>query len=166
MIKLLQGTNFQIKVPDNSCQFVATDGINKIIVSDILADTDENIYLIASSEITKDWNPTAYDYQIINENGLVESGRFRVLPNLLYWSTVDSYWKTVVKQIEKRLAGKAIDAAYSVSVDGKSISYMSTTDLQRLLDFAKNKVAEEEAEEEGKDPHDKNDQGVIRYIWK
>ena len=53
MIKLLQGTNFQIKVPDNSCQFVATDGINKIIVSDILTDADENIYLIASSEITK-----------------------------------------------------------------------------------------------------------------
>lgn len=166
MIKLLQGTNFQIKVPDNSCQFVATDGMNKIIVSDILTDADENIYLVASSEITKEWQPTRYSYQIIDDTGLVDSGKFIITPNLLYWGTSLSYWQTVVNQIEQKLAGKALDAAYSVTVDGKSINYMSVDELLKLLNFAKNKLAEEEAEEAEEIPVNPDSQRVIKYFWR
>lgn len=159
-MKLLQGTNFQVKVPNGSCQFVASDGTNKIIVSDIETDTDGEYYLVASAETTREWMPTGYTYQIIDENGLIDSGKLIVMPNLLYWGTSLSYWQTVVNQIEQKLAGKALDAAYSVTVDGKSISYMSVDELLKLLSFAKGKLAEEEAEEAGKEPWDKTNRTV------
>ena len=165
-MKILQGTTFQYKVPSDECQLVATDGRNKIQVTDILHDEDGAYYLVASADITKDWQPTIYSYQILTSDGLVEDGKMRVLPNLLYWHTTDSYWATVVKQIELKLAGKAEDIAYSVSVDGKSISYMSVDELLKLLNFAKDKLAEEEAEEAGKEPYDKNNQHTIKYIWR
>lgn len=145
---------------------MASDGTNKIIVSDIETDTDGEYYLVASSEITKDWMPTGYSYQIIDENGLIDSGRFIVTPNLLYWGTNLPYWQTVVNQIEQKLAGKALDAAYSVTVDGKSINYMSVDELLKLLSFAKGKLAEEQAEEEGKEPWDRTNGGKIIYYWR
>jgi len=150
-------------VPDETCQFVASDGVNKIVVA---AFDPETSCLTATADETKDWCAAAYNYQIISSTGLVESGRLKVLPNLLYSHTTDSYWKTVVRQIEERLAGKAVDAAYSVSVDGKSISYMSVSELYRLLDFARGKLAEEEAEEEGVSHWDKNNQHKIKYFWR
>ena len=145
---------------------MASDGTNKIIVSDINTDTDGEFYLVASADITKEWMPTTYTYQIIDANGLIDSGRFIVTPNLLYWGTNLSYWQTVVNQIEQKLAGKALDAAYSVTVDGKSISYMSVDELLKLLSYAKSKLAEEQAEEEGKEPWDRANGGKIIYFWR
>lgn len=165
-MKLLQGTNFSVKVPNSTCQFVASDGTNKIIVSDLQEADDGDLYLVASSEITKDWMPTSYAYQIVDDSGLVDSGRFIVTPNLLYWGTTLSYWQTVVNQIEQKLAGKALDAAYSVTVDGKSINYMSVDELLKLHNFAKNKLAEEEAEEAGEIPVNPDSQRVIKYFWR
>lgn len=151
MIRLLQGTNFQYKVPNASCQLVASDGLNKIIVSDILEEGGE-IFLTASAETTQSWNPTRYNYQIIGPEGLVEEGVLKVKANLLFTNTTDSYWAQVVKACEAKLAGRAEELAYHVSVGDKSITQLSIDECLKLLNFAKNKLAEEEAEEEGVEP--------------
>ncbi len=113
MIKILQGTPFSIKVPSVDCQLVASDGLNKLIVSEYDEETQS---LTASAEETKDWNPTRYDYQVIGLEGLVEEGVLKVKANLLYSSSTESYWKQVVKAIEEKLAGRASELAYHVSV--------------------------------------------------
>ena len=43
---------------------------------------------------------------------------------------------------------------------------MSTDELLKLLSFAKGKLAEEQAEEEGKEPWDKTNGGKIIYHWR
>lgn len=131
-----------------------------------MADTDGTFYLTASYEITKDWNPTRYSYQIIDDTGLVEEGIFKVKANLLYSSTTESYWAQVVKACEAKLAGRAEELVFSISVGDKHINYLSIDETLKLLNFAKGKLLEEEAEEEGKEPYDINNQRNIRYIWK
>ena len=165
MLRLLQGTLFKTKVPNASCQFVASDGLNKIIVSDILEEGSE-IFLVASAETTQSWNPTRYNYQILDADGLIEEGILKVKANLLFTTSTDSYWQQVVKACEAKLAGRAEELVYSVSVGDKHINYLSVDETLKLLNFAKNKLAEEEAEEEGVKSWDKNDQGKIPFFYR
>ena len=131
-----------------------------------MADTDGTFYLTASSEITKDWNPTRYSYQIIDDTGLVEEGIFKVKANLLYSSTTESYWAQVVKACEAKLAGRAEELVYSVSVGDKHISHLSIDECLKLLNFAKGKLDEEKAEEEGQEPWNRINGGQIIYWWR
>lgn len=135
-------------------------------MSDILTDTDGAYYLTASYEITKDWDPTKYNYQILDGTGLLEEGVLKVKANLLYTSTTDSYWAKVVKACEAKLAGRAEELVYSVSVGDKHISHLSIDECLKLLNFAKNKLAEEEAEEAGEIPVNPDSQRVIKYYWR
>lgn len=135
-------------------------------MSDILTDTDGAYYLTASYEVTKDWNPTRYSYQIIDDTGLLEEGVFKVKANLLYSSTTDSYWAQVVKACEAKLAGRAEELIYSVSVGDKHINYLSSDECLKLLNFAKGKLDEEEAEEEGQEPWNRINGGTILYWWR
>lgn len=82
-------------------------------------------------------------------------------PNLLYTDSAVSYWKGVLKTVEERIAGKAIDPAKDVSVGDKRISYYSFSELMDLRNFIKGKIAEEE-DEEGISP---NNEKKIVYRW-
>ena len=166
MITILQGTTFNHKVSSPNAQLVASDGINKIIVSDILQDEDGTYYLTASGETTKNWNPTKYNYQILDDTGLLEEGVLKIKANLLYTSQAGSYWAQVVSACEAKLAGRAEELVYSISVGDKHINYLSIDETLKLLNFAKDKLAEEEAEEEGKEPYDKNNEHRIVYHWR
>lgn len=90
----------------------------------------------------------------------------KVKANLLYSSTTDSYWAQVVKACEAKLAGRAEELVFSISVGDKHINYLSTDECLKLLNFAKNKLAEEEAEEAGEIPVNPDSQRVIKYFWR
>lgn len=48
----------------------------------------------------------------------------------------------------------------------KSITQLSIDECLKLLDFARGKLAEEEAEEEGVEPWDKNNQHTIKFNFR
>lgn len=106
-----------------------------------------------------------YNYQIITDGKVDEEGIINIKANLLYSSTVDSYWKKALKAVEDRIAGKAIDPANDITVGDKKITYYSLNQLLELRDFIKQKIAEED-EEEGIETSSPNNGKVMFYKWR
>lgn len=158
MNNILQGSDFLYNCNTTKDILVLSDGLNKYIVNDV-EQSDNKIYLKISSEVTKTWIPGTYDYQLISNNAIIESGQIKIIPNLLYSDSILPYWKKALKAIDERLAGKTLNPANDVSVGEKRISYYSLDDLLKLRDFVVSKVAEEE----GKPT--KDDQKIIKYKW-
>ena len=143
--------------------FVMADGINKFTI-DSVVEKDGSYFIHIDSDVSKNFIPGKYAFQILNSEGLEKQDNLKVTPNLLYSQDISSYWRKVLKQVEDRIAGKSIDSANAVTVDGKSISYMSLSELFKLRDFALNKIAEEE-EEEGIETSSPSDEHRIKYEW-
>lgn len=124
MITCTQGYEFKKDVSSQECKLIATDGIGKITVANVIS-TDNAYALYASADETKDWHSGRWSYQILGPSGIDEQGVLKVLPNLEFTNDIAaSYWKKVLVQIDERLAGKTIDPADSISVGDKSIHYM------------------------------------------
>lgn len=160
---ILQGINIDIPCNTSSSIFVMTDGLNRYTSSNVI-ERDGDFFIHIDSNESKKFIPGRYTFQILNSEGLERQDVLKITANLLYSSETESYWQKVVRQCEERIAGKAIDSAQSVTVDGKSINYLSLTELFRLRDFALDKVAEEE-KEEGIETSSPNDERKIVYKW-
>lgn len=105
-----------------------------------------------------------YNWQQLNSQGLEEKGEAVVQANLLYVDDASSYWKKVLKAIDERIAGKAIDPAKDVTVGDKRISYYTLDELLKLRDFVLQKIAEED-EDEGIETASPNDEKRILFKW-
>lgn len=108
-----------------------------------------------------------YSYQLIADNALEDSGTIKIQANLLYSDDIDSYWRRVLKAVDDRIAGKALDSsAESISVGDKSIRYLSMNELFKLRDFALQKIAEEDEEEGDEAAESPNNEKKILFVWR
>lgn len=161
--KFLQGSEIKIQCKGENATLVISNGIEKYMTTAV-EQIEDKYYVKFTSEETKDFAPVRYAFQIITDNTLELQGTLRIAPNLLYSNALESYWKTVLNAVEQRIAGKALDgAAASVSVDGKSISYLSLSELFKLRDFCLQKIAEEEGDEAAESP---NNEKKILFVWR
>lgn len=157
---IFQGSTAYIDAETLSSVFAMTDGTNKYTSSDVIS-TEEGLKIVLDSSLTSGFVPRSYDYQVVNPNGLEQQGKLKVKPNLMYSDSVESYWKTVIRAIDDRLAGRASEAASSIAVGDKHISYMTLDELLKLREFASQRLAEEE-EDEAASP---NNEKTMKYNW-
>jgi hypothetical protein len=69
MIKVVQGFNLRYSVKTDSSQLIIKGDDVKYIIEDI-EETDGRYFIFAPRDVTKDWIPGEYKYQILNEDGI------------------------------------------------------------------------------------------------
>lgn len=132
MITILQGLSFTKEVAE-AAQMILFNGVDKYIISSI--EQEGHLVLYANEDQTKELHSGRYSYQIIGATSLIEEGSLKVKANLLYSTDIASYWKKVLKQIDERLAGKAIDPANEVSVGDKKIRILQHRSTAKAKSF-------------------------------
>ena len=161
-IKITRGFQFKKEVPNEFCVLVLKSDSEKLTITNI-ENQDGKLYLICYSEITSDFNPGYYKYQLIDNVGIIESGDAEVIQNYLLaeqGQSVKSHNQILLDAIEAQLAGVATSAQSSITVGDKSISYMSINELLKLRQYYKNKVDEQEGK------RNPNNEGKILYRWR
>ena len=111
-----------------------------------VVEKDNSFYIEEPSEVTKNWSVGKFKYQILNDEGIEDSGDIEILPNFALMDedeSVRGHWEVVLDAVEATLAGKATQAQTNISVGDKSIGYMSVSELLELREFAKEKIGEE-----------------------
>lgn len=160
--KITRGFTFSMEVPNEFCVLVLKSDIDKITLTNI-RNKDGKLYLICDSNVTATFTPGWYQYQLIDNLGIVQSGETEVIQNYLLadqGQTVKSRNQILLQAVEAQLAGVATAAQSSITVGDKSISYMSISQLMRLRQYYKNKVNEEQGK------RNSNNQGRILYRWR
>ena len=145
MIKFTKGFLFRYRVKTPSSKMIIKGDNVKYIFSNIV-EKDNSFYIEEPADATKNLETGVFKYQILNDEGIEDSGDIEILPNFALMDedeSVRSHWEVVLEAIEATLAGKATAAQASISVGDKSISYMSVSELLSLRDFAREKIAEE-----------------------
>lgn len=145
MIKFTKGFVFRLKVKTSSSKIIVKGDNLKYMCENVIS-SDDGFYIEETSEVTKNWQVGVFKYQILNDEGIEDSGDIEILPNFALMDedeSVKSHWEVVLEAIEATLAGKATAAQSSISVGDKSISYMSVSELMSLREFAKEKISEE-----------------------
>ena len=162
----LQGSAIEIPCKTDSCTLVLFDGLNKYTSTNITG--EEGAYQIGfNADETATFIPGKYSYQLITDNALEDSGTIKIKANLLYSEDIDSYWRKVLKAIDERLAGKALDgSAESITVGDKSLKYLSVSELLKLRDFVRGKIAEEDEEEGADTTVNPNNEKKILFRWR
>ena len=145
MIKFTKGFLFRYRVKTPSSKIIIKGDFVKYTCENIVK-KDDGFYIEEPSEVTKNWSVGKFKYQILNNEGVEDSGDIEILPNFALMDedeSVRGHWEVVLDAVEATLAGKATAAQASISVGDKSISYMSVSELMSLREFAKEKIAEE-----------------------
>lgn len=145
MIKFTKGFIFRYRVKTNSSKIIIKGDYTKYTCENVVS-SDDGFYIEVPSEVTKNWDVGTFKYQILNDEGIEDSGDIEILPNFALMNedeSVRSHWEVVLEAIENTLAGKATQAQTNISVGDKSIGYMSVSELLELREFAKEKIAEE-----------------------
>jgi hypothetical protein len=145
MIKFTKGFLFRYRVKTNSSKLIIKGDYVKYTCENIVS-SDDGYYIAEPAEVTKGWDVGVFKYQILNDDGIEDSGEIEILPNFALMDegeSVRSHWEVVLEAVENTLAGKATQAQTNISVGDKSIGYMSVTELLELREFAKEKIAEE-----------------------
>ena len=164
--KSLQGTDLFIPCKENTATLVLFDGINKHTSTNVIGE-EGNYQIGFTADETKLFASGKYSYQLIADNALEDSGTIKIQANLLYSTDIDSYWRRVLKAVDDRIAGKALDSsAESISVGDKSIRYLSMNELFKLRDFALQKIAEEDEEEGDEAAESPNNEKKILFVWR
>ena len=145
MIKITRGflLRYRVKTPTSK---IIIKGDNVKYMCENVISSDDGFYIEEPAEVTKNWQVGVFKYQILNDEGIEDSGDIEILPNFALMDEdepVKSHWETILEAIEATLAGKSTAAQSSISVGDKSISYMSVSELLELREFAKEKIAEE-----------------------
>lgn len=160
-MKHTQGFSFNYKVPSASAKIVIRDTGLKIIISTIYQHNNE-YYLTATTEETSAWPSGNHRYQLLDNNGVIEEGKFEVAKNFLLTdenTCIKSSNELYLEAIEATIAGKATAAQSSMSVGDKSIQYMSVDELLKLREYFKAKVEQEQ------NKYSANNRGRIKYVW-
>lgn len=145
MIKFTKGFIFRHRVKTPTSKLIIKGDFVKYTCENVVS-SDDGFYITASADVTKTWDIGKFKYQILNDDGVEDSGDIEILQNFSLMDegeSVRSHWEVVLEAIEATLAGKATAAQSSISVGDKSISYMSVSELMSLREFAKEKIAEE-----------------------
>ena len=145
MIKITRGFLFTYRVKTQTSKLIIKGDYVKYTCENIVQ-KDNSFYIEEPSEVTKNWSVGKFKYQILNNEGVEDSGDIEILPNFALMDedeSVRGHWEVVLDAVEATLAGKATAAQASISVGDKSISYMSVSELMSLREFAKEKIAEE-----------------------
>ena len=145
MIKITRGFLLRYRVKTNNSKLIIKGDFAKYTCENVV-EKDDGFYIEEPAEVTKNWSVGKFKYQILNDEGIEDSGDIEILPNFALMDedeSVKSHWEVVLEAIEATLAGKATAAQSSISVGDKSISYMSVSELMSLRDFAKEKISEE-----------------------
>ena len=145
MIKFTKGFIFRWKVKTSSSKMIIKGDFVKYTCENIVQ-KDDGFYIEEPSEVTKKWDVGTFKYQILNDEGIEDSGDIEILPNFALMDegeSVKSHWEVVLDAVEATLAGKATNSQTNISVGDKSIGYMSVSELLELRSFAKEKISEE-----------------------
>ena len=145
MIKFTKGFVLRYRVKTPSSKIIIKGDFAKYTCENVV-EKDDSFYIEESADVTKNWSVGKFKFQILNDEGVEDSGDIEILPNFALMDegeSVRSHWEVVLDAVEATLAGKATAAQASISVGDKSISYMSVSELMSLREFAKEKIAEE-----------------------
>ena len=145
MIKFTKGFVFRWKVKTSSSKLIIKGDFAKYTCENVV-EKDNSFYIEESAEVTKNWSVGKFKYQILNDEGIEDSGDIEILPNFALMDedeSVRGHWEVVLEAIENTLAGKATQAQTNISVGDKTIGYMSVSELLELREFAKEKISEE-----------------------
>ena len=145
MIKFTKGFVFRWKVKTSSSKMIIKGDFAKYTCENVV-EKDNSFYIEEPADVTKNWSVGKFKYQILNDEGIEDSGDIEILPNFALMDedeSVRGHWEVVLEAIENTLAGKATQAQTNISVGDKSIGYMSVSELLELREFAKEKISEE-----------------------
>ena len=145
MIKIVKGFLFRHRVKTPNSKIIIKGDFVKYTCENVVS-SDDGFYIEEPSEVTKTWCVGNFKFQILNGEGVEDSGDIEILQNFSLMDegeSVRSHWEVVLEAIESTLAGKATQAQTNISVGDKSIGYMSVSELLELREFAKEKIAEE-----------------------
>ena len=145
MMKFTKGFLFRYRVKTSSSKIIIKGDFAKYTCENVVS-SDDGYYIEEPADVTKTWSVGKFKYQILNDEGVEDSGDIEILPNFALMDedeSVRGHWEVVLDAVEATLAGKATAAQASISVGDKSISYMSVSELLELRSFAKEKIAEE-----------------------
>ena len=145
MIKFTKGFLFRYRVKSSSSKLIIKGDFVKYTCENVIS-SDDGFYIEVPADVTKNWSVGTFKYQILNDEGIEDSGDIEILPNFDLMDedeSVRGHWEVVLEAIEATLAGKATSAQTNISVGDKSIGYMSVSELLELREFAKEKIAEE-----------------------
>ena len=144
-MKFTKGFVFRWKVKTSSSKLIIK-GDNLKYTCENVVEKDNSFYIEEHAEVTKNWSVGKFKYQILNNEGMEDSGDIEILPNFALMDedeSVRGHWEIVLDAVEATLAGKATQAQTNISVGDKTIGYMSVSELLELREFAKEKIAEE-----------------------
>lgn len=161
MIKFTKGFIFRHRVKTPTSKMIIKGDFVKYTCENVVS-SDDGFYITTSADVTKTWDVGKFKFQILNDDGVEDSGDIEILQNFSLMDegeSVRSHWEVVLEAIESTLAGKATQAQTNISVGDKSIGYMSVSELLELREFAKEKIAEEK----GKFPSGNG--GKILHKW-
>ena len=145
MIKFTKGFVLRWKVKTSSSKMIIKGDFAKYTCENVV-EKDNSFYIEEPSEVTKNWQVGKFKYQILNDEGIEDSGDIEILPNFALMDedeSVRGHWEVVLEAIENTLAGKATQAQTNISVGDKTIGYMSVSELLELREFAIEKIGEE-----------------------
>ena len=145
MIKFTKGFLFRYRVKSSSSKLIIKGDFVKYTCENVV-EKDNSFYIEEPADVTKNWDVGVFKYQILNDEGIEDSGDIEILPNFDLMDedeSVRGHWEVVLEAIEATLAGKATSAQTNISVGDKSIGYMSVSELLELREFAKEKISEE-----------------------
>lgn len=145
MIKFTKGFLFTYRVKSSSSKLIIK-GCSVKYTCENVVEKDNSFYIEEPADVTKNWSVGKFKFQILNDEGIEDSGDIEILPNFALMDENESasgHWEVVLDAVEATLAGKATAAQSSISVGDKSISYMSVSELLELREFAKEKISEE-----------------------
>lgn len=145
MIKIVKGFLFTYRVKTPSSKIIIKGDFAKYTCENVV-EKDNSFYIEEPADVTKKWDVGKFKYQILNDEGIEDSGDIEILPNFALMDegeSVRSHWEVVLDAVEATLAGKATNSQTNISVGDKSIGYMSVSELLELRSFAKEKIAEE-----------------------
>ena len=145
MIKITRGFLLRYRVKTSSSKMIIKGDNVKYMCENVIS-SDNSFYIEEPADVTKNWSVGKFKYQILNDEGIENSGDIEILPNFALMEedeSVKSHWEVILEAIEATLAGKATSAQTNISVGDKSIGYMSVSELLELREFAKEKISEE-----------------------
>ena len=144
-MKIVKGFLFRYRVKTPSSKIIIKGDFVKYTCENVV-EKDNSFYIEEPSEVTKNWSVGKFKFQILNDEGIEDSGDIEILPNFALMDedeSVRGHWEVVLDAVEATLAGKATNSQTNISVGDKSIGYMSVSELLELRSFAKEKIAEE-----------------------
>ena len=145
MIKIVKGFLFTYRVKSSSSKLIIKGDFAKYTCENVV-EKDNSLYIEVPADVTKNWDAGVFKFQILNDEGVEDSGDIEILPNFALMDedeSVKSHWEVVLDAVEATLAGKATNSQTNISVGDKSIGYMSVSELLELREFAKEKISEE-----------------------